>query len=450
MKGTRKKLAVMAMTAVMGNLIPLVSVPVWGQTTWNVPGDGSNACTTANPSCNTIQQAVDAASSGDTIDIAAGAFQENVGISKNLILQGAGADNTVVEGIQNGAPVFAVGSATVTIEGMTIENGMGTLGGGISSFSSAVDVNNCIISNNTVVMGGVFPGQGGGILIDGESTMNINNSIISGNMADIGGGIINDGVLTITDSTLSSNGAQGRGGGIFNGGTVTVTSSTISSNSAEVGGGGIYNNNGTVTISNSTINGDSANQGGGIFNEGMMTITNSTISENTAFEGGGGIFNNGGTVQLSSSIVANTPSGGDCSGSITSLGYNLESGNSCGLTSTGDLPNTDPKLGPLQDNGGPTETQALLTGSPAIDAGNPDCPPPDTDQRGITRPQGTRCDIGAFEAEDSDNDGIPDILESQGGGGCSIASVGVKPSIPLYLLIPIFIVIRRVWRRNIT
>jgi hypothetical protein len=82
---------------------------------------------------------------------------------------------------------------------------------------------------------------------------------------------------------------------------------------------------------------------------------------------------------------------------VTSLGYNLEDGTSCGLTATGDLVVADAMLGPLQDNGGPTETHDLLPGSPAIDAGSMDCPPPDTDQRGVARPQGAGCDIGAVE-----------------------------------------------------
>jgi hypothetical protein len=83
---------------------------------------------------------------------------------------------------------------------------------------------------------------------------------------------------------------------------------------------------------------------------------------------------------------------------VTSGGYNLDSGDSCQFNRPGDLSNTDPRLGPLQDNGGPTQTEALMPGSSAIDAvGNEACPPPTTDQRGVTRPQGPRCDVGAFE-----------------------------------------------------
>ena len=133
----------------------------------------------------------------------------------------------------------------------------------------------------------------------------------------------------------------------------------------------------------------------------MMTIVNSTISGNDAGSGGGGIQNSG-TLSLTNTIIANNP-GGDCYGSVTSLGYNLDNDGTCSLNATGDKSNVDPKLGPLQDNGGPTFTHALLPGSPAIDAGNPAAPGSGglacsaNDQRGVARPQGTRCDIGAFE-----------------------------------------------------
>ena len=442
-----EKQVIPAILALLSVLILFGVIPARGQTTWNVPGVGSNTCTPTNPSCNTIQAAVNAASDGDTINIAAGTYQENVNIfEETLTLQGAGVDNTIVDGVQNGDPVFEISCATVTLEDMTITNGMSTIGGGISSFSSTVAVNNCTISNNMVVGSGIFTGDGGGIFIDSESAMDVSNSTISSNMGDVGGGINNDGGrLTITDTTISSNGALGKGGGILNVGTMTITCSTISGNSASSGGGIL--NEGTMTITNSTISENSSFEGGGgIFNDDSSTVNilNCTLSGNTTLTGSGGsIFNNGGTVQLSSSIVANTPSGGDCSGGITSLGFNLASDGSCNLNATGDLANTNPELAPLQLNApGTTETQALCSGSPAIDAGDPMCPPPSTDQRGVTRPQGTRCDIGAYEGSAS----CPLPL-AKSGGGCSIASTVSSSSILLYLLLPVFIVIKRMWRR---
>ena len=130
-------------------------------------------------------------------------------------------------------------------------------------------------------------------------------------------------------------------------------------------------------------------------------MTNITINANDALFGGG--LYNSGQITVANSIIANSPNGGDCSlgWMITSLGHNLGSDGSCGLTATGDITNTNPLLGSLKDNGGPTLTHALLKSSPALDAGdNTICQAPlvnSIDQRGITRLQGEACDIGAFE-----------------------------------------------------
>jgi predicted outer membrane repeat protein len=173
--------------------------------------------------------------------------------------------------------------------------------------------------------------------------------------------------------------------------------STFSGNTAGGGGGGIGSFGASITITNSTFSGNTAlnNSGGGISAD-ILTVTNSTIASNTSNTIGGGI-SSGSTTTLKNTIIANNQ-GSDCFGAITSQGYNLASDGTCNLTASTDLPTTEPMLGPLQDNGGPTFTQALLPGSPAIDAGG-DCPPPPTDQRGVSRPQGTACDIGAFEVE---------------------------------------------------
>jgi hypothetical protein len=170
-------------------------------------------------------------------------------------------------------------------------------------------------------------------------------------------------------------------------------------------GGGVYSYS-SSTINNSTISENSSREGegGGIYNDSGMTISNSTISGNSAFSGGG-IF---GTATLQNSIVANSPSGGNCNDTVTSDGYNLSSDNTCNFDQVGDLNNTNPLLGPLQNNGGPTQTQALLDGSPAIDAGNPNgCTDGHghllrTDQRGYPRPDHEDmggCDMGAYERQ---------------------------------------------------
>jgi len=153
--------------------------------------------------------------------------------------------------------------------------------------------------------------------------------------------------------------------------------------------------------------------GGGIANGGALIINSSTLSGNAASSqiggqaGGGGIS---GTARIQNSIVANSPSGGNCAGGVISAGYNLSSDGTCNINNTGNLNKTDPMLGPLQNNGRPTQTMALPSGSPAIDAGNPSGCTDNmghllpTDQRGQPRPDSedktkTGCDMGAYERQ---------------------------------------------------
>jgi hypothetical protein len=177
---------------------------------------------------------------------------------------------------------------------------------------------------------------------------------------------------------------------------LTVHNGLVSGERPSGHGGGIVND-GPLTVTDSTLSGNGAGIGGGIYNRGAVTLANSTVSENTAAQFAGGIDITDGTVTLTSTIVANNegPSP-DCLGSgtftLTDGGGNLSSDGSCpGLVS-------DPLLGPLQNNGGPTFTHALLFGSPAIDAA-PTCAGLTTDPRGVARPQHTSCDIGAFEGK---------------------------------------------------
>ena len=349
-------LAVVALTAFNPASAAIITV-----TNTNDSGSGS------------LRAAIAAAAPGDTINFSVtGTITLTSGvlsIGENLTITGPGPTSLTVSG-NNASQVFHISTGTVNISGLTVSNG----------------------------------------------------NAISGVGSDFGGGIYNNGTLTLTNVTISGNsatnsgnGGSSIGGGIQNDGTATLTNVTISGNSAtssssggsSIGGG--IENEGTVTLTNVTISGNSATNtgggssiGGGIENEDTATLENVTISGNSATNTGGGSSIGGGienedTISLINTIVANSPSGGNCFGTITSLGYNLDSANTCAFTGTGDLINTNPLLGPLALNApGTTETLALLAGSPAIDAADPTIFPP-TDQRGVTRPQGPRADIGAYE-----------------------------------------------------
>jgi hypothetical protein len=221
-------------------------------------------------------------------------------------------------------------------------------------------------------------------------------------------------VVTLSKVTIRNGSASG-GGGILNWGTLTINSCTISGNLASstssAAGAGIFNYLGTVTINNSTLSGNSAGGfsgggGGAIVNYATATISNSTISGNSGTPAGGGILNSGGTVTLQNTIIANSTAVGNCSGTMTSNGYNLSGDGTCGFANTGDLNNVNPLLGPLRNNGGATKTMALSSGSPAIDAGNPGGCTDNLgnllliDQRGQPRPDPEDiggCDMGAYE-----------------------------------------------------
>jgi len=386
-------------------------------------------------------------------------------IATNVTIIGPGQANLAISG--NGLfTVLQVNSGvTASIASLTIENGYAGLaaGGGIDN-QGTLTVSYSIVTENIgpVEAGGIYNGgtltvsnstvsnnrhetvggTGEGIYNTGTAT--ILNSVITGNQNNdggLGGGIYSTGTMTISNSSVSENFAvSGNCAGIFNGGTMNIGNSTISGNFAGGGNGGGICNAGTLTVTDSTLSGnsDSGGYGGAISNGGPLTVLNSTFSGNSAFNGGaigapfsgtiiisnstftgnssdnnegGAIYAPGGTMLvLKSTLLAGQTSGGNCfyvGSSPTSDGYNLSDDGSCGfLTNTGDQNNvTTADLSPsgLQNNGGPTQTIALLSTSSAIDAippasctdasGNPVL----TDQRGVARPQGSGCDIGAFE-----------------------------------------------------
>jgi hypothetical protein len=319
---------------------------------------------------------------------------------------------------------WSSGNGRLTVRNSTISNNVcADLGGGITGDGATVTVSNCSISGNTAMHPG--GGVGGGIAMNDipetTNTLTVTNSVISGNQSRQGGGIVVAGAtVTISKSTIKDNIGDTAGGGISASyAIVTVSDSTISGNSSldpQYGwGGGIHCEghglNNDMTVTNSTISGNTARAlGGGIsmndYYGTNLTVKDSTFSDNSA-ESGGSIWNNtAGVAQIANTILNAGASGGTIAnvfGTFTSLGYNLASDNGGGvLTGPGDQIFAHPNLGPLQDNGGPTFTHALLYASPAINAGNPSfTPPPSYDQRGpdFDRVVNGRIDIGSFEVQ---------------------------------------------------
>jgi hypothetical protein len=407
--------------------LALASTAVAG-TTWyvnGVSGGNSNNCLSPTTACKTIKRAISLASSGNAIKVAAATYNENLTITVNLGIFGSGASTTIIDGGGVGRVVTISNTyAHVTLSKLTVRNGVAPP---VASFTGKTT-------------------SGGGI--NNSGTLTLTNSTVSGNLAPIpctplflvcifrgtgaGGGIYNSGALIISNSIISGNHSgsycnanpcSAFGGGIYNRGTLMmIKNSTLTGNSAgtacstglscSVGvGGAFYTSGGTVTLNNSTVYGSSAYRcsgvcggtGGAIANgSSNLAMNNSTVSGNSA----GGVFNSG-TATLQNSILANN-SGKNCGGTITSHGYNLSSDASCAFSKSGDRDNTNPVLGTLGFYGGPTPTIPLLTGSPAIDAGNASgCTDGlghllKTDQRGMPRPDTediAGCDMGAYERQ---------------------------------------------------
>jgi hypothetical protein len=265
---------------------------------------------------------------------------------------------------------------------------------------------------NSKFIGNWASANGGGIDMGGNVA--VTNTTFINNTGLRGGGINTyGGALTIVGSSFISNTANWWGGGLANDASVTtVSGSTFSDNYSAVIGGGLETSGaGALTLINSTISANRAiTEGGGLYwypgvGTGLVTILNSTIANNTAGAQGGNIYAGGSanaSITLKNTLIA-AGAPNNCDATLSSQGRNLESANTCGLNAVGDKINVNPKLGPLQNNGGATWTHMLLAGSPAVDAGtNSGCPA--IDQRGVSRPidgnhDGSAvCDIGAVEA----------------------------------------------------
>ena len=406
-----------------------------------------------------LRDALAAIATGGTITFNDHLANENIILSlgelvvaKSLTIDGED-NNITIDAAQN-SRVFNVDDGddtnyqTVILDGLTITGGkVPRRGGGISSLENLEIYNSTIINNSAseeIVEGGTVSGGG---IYSRKSRLTVHNSTIADNSVRgfeeaEGGGISSSGILTVSNSTISGNhvdgGFVGIGGGISSFGTLTVSNSTISSNHADAGyraeGGGVYSGSisggGILTVNNSTISSNHADGvnvgfGGGIFSFASTSkVANSTITGNSvsgSFESGGSGIVGVGQAEVGSSIIAKNAEDNDISGSFISQGHNLIGNGDGGSGFTnginGDIVGTtfntiDPRIGPLTDNGGSTMTHALLSGSPAIDAGDADfMSPPAFDQRGEGFPRvidgngdsKAVIDIGAFESPERDS-----------------------------------------------
>jgi CSLREA domain-containing protein len=356
-----------------------------------LPAITSPITVNGNGAANTIIQAH---ASPDTATTRVFYVDNGGNLTLNALTVRNGRCNGSCAGVSNddGGGIFSTGTLKV-INSIITANSASGAGGGIYSLSGTLTVTNSTFSGNAA---SIF---GGGIFGSGSGSLTVTRSTFSGNTATAGGGITSAGALTVTNSTFSGNtapGMGGAGGGLYKFGarspvTANVRNSTFHGNAAGIFGGGVYNSHSNLIVTNTTLSGNTVNGSSGV-------------------PAGGGIYQDSfsGTVTLRNTIVANSPAGGNCSGTIANGGGNLDSGATCSWGSDNNSQsNTDPKLGPLTSNGGRTQTMALLAGSPAINKGtDADCPA--TDQRGIARPQGAHCDIGAYES--------PNVITLRSGG----------------------------------
>lgn len=322
-----------------------------------------------------------------------------------------------------GGGILFQGPGTAIISNSIFDS---NIGGGFFMYNGGTaNISDTVFTNNSIV------GSGGAIYSTGTA-LNISGSTFDSNTATTFGGAIYVGggtSFSLTDSTVKSNTSGGHAGGIYTTIPTTIIRSTISGNSALTGqAGGIWTTD-AISITNSTISGNSTvasgTVGGGAFfahSTQTQTLLNNTFANNLSSGGGGaGFFLQYGTLSIKNTILSNPDDGLNCAAyggtTITSTGYNISSDDSCSafMTTSGDQNNTDPLLGALANNGGPTFTHAITSASPAFNNGN-NSGAPATDQRGTTRPQGSTVDIGALELVvapiSGDTDGVSDSTEN--------------------------------------
>lgn len=315
-----------------------------------VPGDGD--CTTSIGEC-TLRAAVQETNARPTAD------EITMASASSIILTRAGAgEDAAVTGdldITDDVVIRATGTTLATVDANDLDRVFDV-------HSGTVTLEKLLITDGTESTGG-----GAAVRTAAGTDVTILSSAISGNVGRVGGGIRAAGTLRVDRSLVRSNAGGTNGGGL------AVTAG------------------GAATVVNSTFAGNNASDGSGIssLKAGTVDIVDSTIASNSA---GIGLERDGG-ISLRNTIVANHTAG-NCSAAVTTFGNNLDTGTTCGLNGVGDASSTDPLLGGLGNNGGPTQTMRPGAGSPAIGTGV--CVSP-TDQRGTSRPQGGACDKGAVE-----------------------------------------------------
>jgi hypothetical protein len=305
--------------------------------------------------------------------------------------------------------LFAVAAGgSLSLNSVRLSNGLADsniLGGGAVYSTGPLSVSGSTFTGNSAPS----PTGSSGGAINASGPLTVANSTFTGNTAQEGGAILTQSTATVTGSTFSRNTGTIYGGGalLVAAGTTTVTGDTFSGNTTGAsGGGGAIDNDTTVHVGDSTFTGNTGgtNGGGALQNFGTMTLSYATLSGDSS-PYGAEIHNDpapGASLRAAASIVANGRQGSNCGGPapLTDGGYNLDSGSSCGFSAaSGSLSNASPRLGPLASNGGPTQTMALSPSSPAVNAipASAQGCAGSTDQRGVRRPQGTGCDIGAYE-----------------------------------------------------
>ena len=462
---------------ITGTLVTLPSMPVraatWTVTNTNDSGAGS------------LREAIGMAGNGDTIVFSGVSgtitLSSQLDISNSITITGPGSATLAVSG-GDAVRIFYISSGTIAISGLTITNGKVTddYGGGIFKQSGTLTLDDVVITNNQAVKS-TLVGFGGGIA-NYSGLLTITNSSLSYNIANnIGGAIYNyfDAGLSMTNVivdhnqaladaggglgirgpnpghipppvtldkvSITNNSAYYGAGGIYSDDSMTITNSLIANNSTPGYGGGLYFDDAgtgdapiTIAITNSTITGNHAaiRGGGGYFYvtqlSSSVTLNNSTIAANLtdSSSSGAGIYQAGtGNVNLKNTILSDNATivsnPDDCIGTIQSLDYNLiadTEGCIINGTTTHNITGVSGGLYDLAQNGGPTETMGLQPASAAIDAGN-DATCASTDQRGISRPQGAHCDMGAFEREQHTV-----TFDANGGTGLMTPQTAIVPT----------------------